>query len=471
MVFRIIFALVIAAFGLLVFAERLGLPAQIALDVTLLLVLMGGFATALAATTTRLSAYLHQPSSPVALYVLALGSVLLACLPPFSIIKNAADMGGFLAGFALASLALPQFGVPTHRLARNGVLVASGLVALLLVLSVLPSIITWLESSSDLERWEVILVLIALPGITIFLGGAGGLIRLAGFVATLFILMVVVPLLVEATSTQVLHSSSEIGVDGVLHPLFSAQMADQADMFAIGMAFAMPLMPFLLRVEKRLTRLAVMGGILACIGSTALFLLLFTHAFRDMLQTQLAATAPVFWPPFVFEDRITGWITVCGVHPYDVADILRACISQGRDAVPGIQLDIERAAPAFAAWRGWPIVFGMLANVLAPAVMLCALALFMHHVVACCSEALQQSGLFPYALKSVRLALNRFIVMSVVVVALIFAFSGFILPIKEAELALFIAMIVYGFAYFIAWLAYIPGWYLRIAQTKTLEKA
>ena len=459
MVFRIIPALVIAAFGLLVFAERLGLPAALAFDVTLLLVVAGGCATTLAATTTRLALYQHQPASLASVLVLALGNTLLACLPPFSVMQNAMDAAAFCAGFALASLLLPQLGLPAYRFARNGVLVASGLIALVLLLACLPSVMIWFASPAILESWQVSLLFIALPGMAVFLGGGAGVQRLAGYVAALLIIMLLLPVMGEALSEQGLHPSLTAGGLAVFKTWRTTPLLDHAAAFGIGLAFAAPLQPILMRVEPRRMRLAVTGGTLLGMGGVAILLLILTFAFRGMLETQLAATAPVFWPPFVFEERIAGWITVCGIQPYDVADVLRACTSQGRGGVPGILLNMQQAAPAFATWRGWPVVFGMLANVLVPGLALCALALHLHHVVACFSETVWHSWLFPHALKSVRLALCRLTVLALVAVLLVFTASGMALPIREIGLSLIFAGSLYAFACFAAFLAYIPAWY------------
>lgn len=466
MVFRIIPALVIAAFGLLIFAERLGLPAALAFDVTLLLVVAGGCATALAATTTRLALYHHQPASFASVLVLALGSTLLACMPPFSVMQNAMDAAAFCAGFALASLLLPQLSLPAHRFARNGVLVASGLLALVLLLACLPSVIAWFTSSAILEGWQVSLLFIVLPGIAVFLGGGAGVKRLAGYVAALLILMLLLPLVGEALSERGIHPALTAGGLAVFKTWRTIPLLDHADAFGIGLAFAIPLQPILIRVEPRRIRLAVMGGTLMGMAGVAILLLILTFAFRGMLETQLAATAPVFWPPFVFEERIAGWITVCGIQPYDVADVMRACTNQGRNGVPGILLNMQQAAPAFAAWRGWPVVSGMLANVLVPGLMLCALALHLHHVVACFSETVWQGWLFPYALKSVRLALCRLTVLTLVTVLLFFTFSGMALSTREMGLGLTFGGSLYGLAYFAGLLASIPAWYQQIAKSK-----
>lgn len=487
MVFRVILALVLAGLSLLVFGERLGLPAPIAASGVFLVLVCGGFAVALAATTTRLPLYLGAKTGPAALLALAMGSIPTAMLLPLSLRVDLVEGSIFLAGFAAGAVVFPQLPKPFWRPARDILGLSSLLVAMLLLLAALPGSIPLLQFQAGTGPQAALLVIL-LPGFAVLLGGAVGVARLTGFLAGTFMLMVVVPLGVEALSTSLLYDGVKAGLRFVLEHkpdemiMKLRQLADEGERaklgwaFAAGLALALPFSTFLMQVEKRYARLAASLLTVLVMGSIVILGVLCAQSFQMMLMREIAALPPNLWPPFVFDERISGWITVCGIAPNDAADVVRACkegvgkaISSAADT--GIILDTRLAAPAFAMWRGWPIVFGLLANMVLPFLLLAGLAMLLNHAAIRFSEIVLHGWLLPHALKTMRVSLMRLSVLGMMAGFALWLQNGYNLPRPVLEIGLAATACLCLLAYFMAFLAFIPGWYQRRVAHEAIPAA
>jgi hypothetical protein len=487
MVFRVILALVLAGLSLLVFGERLGLPAPIAASGVFLVLVCGGCAVALAATTTRLPLYLGAKAGPTALLALALGSIPVAILLPLSLRVDLVEGGVFLAGFAVGALVFPHCPKPFWRPARDILGLSSLLVAMLLLLAALPGSAPLVQFHTGTGPKAALLVIL-LPGFAVLLGGAVGVVRLAGFLAGTFLLMVVVPLGVDALSTSLLYDAIQTGMRFVLEHKPDEMvtklrlLADGGEkakfgwVFAAGLALSLPFSTFLMQVEKHYARLA--ASLLTVLGMGFIVILgvLCAQAFQTMLMTEIAAVSPNLWPPFVFDERISGWITVCGIAPNDAADVVRACKEGAGKAMTsaadtGLILDTRLAAPAFAMWRGWPIVFGLLANMVLPFLLLAGLAMLLNHAAVRFSEIVLHGWLLPHALKTMRVSLARLSVLGMMAGFGLWLRNGYTLPRAMLEIGLVAAACFCVLAYFMALLAFIPGWYQRRAAHEAATRA
>ncbi|HRE20392.1 MAG TPA: hypothetical protein PKW21_05085 [Rhabdaerophilum sp.] len=449
----LIFSLAMATIGLLVFGERMGLPAGLAAFGVAGVLGAVLAASAIVSATSRLGNFVIGEKKGATVSFAGI-SALLLILGQFHLMTRGHEVlpaflwltAGFVASqfflpvnpwssFCPASEVGPAAGLAPGESLRGSVAVvmlATSLGAVVLLATLLPTLADRLVEASG---WPFQIVFRTMLGLVCALALVGGLVSVRratmvclAFAALLFILPVMpewlragLPDVLDADAIRLLStdvvSRIRIRGEGVLPALDSgAAIAG----FLIGLAALQP-SGAVFAIPARLVA-TVTAGVLA---ATIAAFIEFNGMRMQSLATGLAEAPPAQWPVFVYDDVLRGWLSACGSWPDDARQAVRACGAVDlRVPLPAgaLRFDNGLAMPALAASTGLPVILGFLWALLPLTLVLTACGLLLLVVATGCAEVL--FGRLS-ALRSARLARVRLAILGVSLLALIAGEIGY----------------------------------------------
>lgn len=445
MISGLILAFSLAAFGLLVLGERMGLPTGVAAYAVLGVLLIAGIGVALSTMTSRLHRFMVGPPRGVRLGLVALVAML-ALLGFSGIDVEAPDPLNRAVAIVLGLVGAPLIAPfnPWRNLGRFAaderaivlrdrdpgegtrgalpIVAIAGMLALTLILATtLPMTIERLAGATGWPRGRLWLFAIVFAGAVPLLGGMTGLRRAAIYLAAVTILLAILPLawsfgrgLLAQGDPAMVRRAIETGLDALPGLLPGTKhWPELATGFVLGLIVQQVAAP----VAGRFWRMqgVILGVALAL--AIALVARGAGEGLADIIATRIAALPPAQWPVFVFDESLRGWLTVCGQIPQDAPAAARACGMAGaRLPLPAGTLAFEPglAAPALAVAEGLPIILGFIWGVLAPLIALAGLGMAMLHAASSFSERVLFRILSPRALRGGRLAFARLSLVALV---------------------------------------------------------
>lgn len=425
----------IAGITLMAFGERLGLAAGIA--GLLIPVILGLFVLiiALASATSRLTVYLDASDGKSAIRPFATQLVLvlagLALQPDLNIADPRSGMVMLAAYIAILILVpsretmrlLPEaerhMGGP-DRAAMIG-LVTIGF-ALLLFVSWFQPVLVWLAKASGFAETVVRQAVLVVLAMVVLLGGLLAVSRLAQGALAFALLFVGLPF-AAVFGVEALRLADPAATFGLRWP---------GDQLASGLREMVSdtrmVMPALTGIGLGLVTLAStprLGGpirrggfgllIAITTGLVAYGFAREAGALPTLVMRDLMPVTPQNWPLFVFDESIRGWLRVCQEAPRDALDVIQACRRSGvTGAIPPEMFEIrpDMTGPALAAARGVPAAFGLVSGLLGPFMGFVALALLLQVAASGIGETILYRLLAPRALRAVRLARTRLVVLA-----------------------------------------------------------
>lgn len=481
----LIFSLAMVAIGLLVFGERMGLPAGIAA-----VGVAGVLGTVLAASaifgaTSRLRRFVIDEGRGAAVSAAAVAAILLLFGQFYLAAGGQAAFSAFLwlvTGFVASQLFLPANPWSAFRTASEGdgragiskgdglrgavaiILLAASLGGSALLAAIVPALADRLVEASG---WSFPLVYRAVLGLACALALFGGLvsIRQAALVCLAFaVLLLVLPVMPEWLRAQLPQALEGEAIRQIMRDLSSGTILRAGAIFRAPDAGAAAV-GFLIGFTSLQTTGAVMGAaarfatvVAAVVLAAAITGTIAFNAERlQLLVTGLAGTAPAQWPVFVYDDVLRGWFSACGTSPDDARQAARACAAvDPRVPLPtgSLRFDNGLAMPALATSTGLPVILGFLWALLPLALTLvaCGMAL----LAAATSWAELLPGRVP-ALRSTRLARMRLAILTLPILALLGAETGYRLEAGH------IRWLLLG-ACFLGLTAMAAGWLIRIVR-------
>lgn len=425
----LIFVLSLAGLALLVFGERLGLPANIAaLGVIGTLAFMA-LGLSLASTTSRLRTFLSTHAGSTIWGSASRGAMILILVLSLDITPAALDMPGilsFLLGFfGVMILVPPQIADETGTRADSTRMISilSALAALYFTLTLWPHV---MRAVIEITSWNALsagLVILVLAGLPALLGGLEGLMRLSTRFMLLCAGLCVLPFAI-AWGTQLAPASSfavliEFLQDVMAQPISELSSVKPALLLSMGMpnhALIGALTGLSLggnyasrpscshRILAPLYGLAIAGCFVGAAWLTR------THLELTLLPS-LARMPPTEWPLFAFDPALHGWLNVCGRPPRDAVDIAQACGASAPPALSQLVLERQLAFPAVAASEGWPLLLGTVWSLSIPLLLVLGLGFLIHAAARGISENLLFQFLHPRALRAWRLAMARVVTL------------------------------------------------------------
>lgn len=359
----LVLALSSAGFLLLIFGERLGLPAEIAAAGVITIFAMMTTGLALVATTSRLAPFLNG-GSVFGKITVQTGLLLLAVM-----LAGPADHAKLanlvvIAIFVLAMLVLPAPVLPEDERGsgKEFAFVAAGctaLMAFLLLLQIWPAFVAMLAACAGISAsatTKFALLLLALP---LLLGGMSGLALLIRNLILIALVAAVAPSAIEVLRLFVAQS------DMALNPVLQLKLWAET--------LSTPPSPGRLLLEH--SRMVLTGLALALVARASI-----RPPIRTMARLGRMAIA---------------LILTC---------LLAALVAF---VLPGGLADPAGVATALAMQYGWPIVIGFIWMMLAPMLALGAIGVLVHAVACASSEMLAFRIFHPRALKAWRLVMAR----------------------------------------------------------------
>jgi hypothetical protein len=461
----LVFALSLAGFGLLVFGERMGLPAPLAAAGVTGVFLAALAALALASATSRLARYLIGSERGAATCLLAITACLAAFALPLAldlgqdrlstIVALAAGLvaalmlspfnpwredamraatagritpGETVSGDGLQDRAVPgdttRGALPLFRLA-----IAAG--ALVLVVRFFPLGIDRIAEAGGWDRGRVFLIGLGGLAFLVVLGGLSSLGRAALVLISLVLVLGVLPVLaglagaglarvdlaglslatIAGRASEIIASVGVPGLPKGLRPEWPAAILG----FALGMMLLQPAasVPAARRSRRAL---AVVTG-LATAGAIGWIATHQSATLAGLIGSAFEAAPPAQWPVFAFDETLRGWLTACNTLPEDANAAARACaLPSPRQPLPPGSLSFATGLgpPALALAEGWPIILGFIWGLLGPLVELVALGFLLHAASTGLAEGLFHRVLHPRALRSWRLAISRLTLLGLV---------------------------------------------------------
>jgi hypothetical protein len=174
------------------------------------------------------------------------------------------------------------------------------------------------------------------------------------------------------------------------------------------------------RVSGGAAAFGLSGGLLVT-GVLVLLHLGAAEWLARIVGQRIAGTAPLGWPPFVFEPELSGWLRACGALPSDPQAVARACGLVGPLRLPkpaDITFLATLSLPALAVANRLPVLLGDLWALLPVLLGLMGVLSVLHGAALAVSEGLL-FGLFnPSGLPSYRLAMARLCLLTLVLALL-----------------------------------------------------
>lgn len=486
----LIFSLAMAAIGLLVFGERMGLPAPLAaLGVAGVLgaVLV---AAAVSAATSRLGRFILGENGGAGMAqgaIVALLLVLARFYPGLFGAEVFSPALWLLAGFALGQLLPPvnpwaafrpairrSDAVESPRAAAlrgavPAIMLAAALGAATLLAAMVPVLVDRLVEASG---WPPRLAFRGAVALICLLALVGGLvsIRRAALIGLAFAgLLLVLPVIPEWLRIQ---SPQGLDVEFLRH--VASETLNQTGA-RIGMVLRTPDLPAAVTgfalgmtalqasgaVPGALARvLAIMTGLVT--AAVVLVVLEFNGTrLQALITTGLVEAAPAQWPVFVYDDVLRGWLSACGTWPDDARQAARACgvVDPRLPLAPGsLRFDNGLAMPALAAASGLPVILGFLWALLPLVIVLVACAMLLLVAATGLAELLALGNAMRSALRSSRLARIRLIVLGLSMLLVMAGEGGFRLDARLIRWAM-LGVVLLGLS------AMVAGWLIRFMRT------
>jgi hypothetical protein len=437
MVSALIFALSFAAFGLLVFGERMGLAPQLAGYGVIGTFLAAALAVALASATSRLGHFVIGAARGAGTGL----AVLVCCLVIFAMPLVSASgkdpanaLIALVLGFMAALIVSPfnpwkRFDLWTgyadiQRTVRDNtrgamqvVSLAMMVAAILLVTYFFPITVDRFADNGGWARADVSNLALALLGILLLFGGMVGLARAALVLIAIAVVMAAGPFIIERFTRSLVELDASALMPMLLRlktelpaMVGTIRLGGEAPAgivgFVLGMLALQPAAP----VASRGARIMVIGmGVVLALG---LSYVARTNAalLADLVSKAIVGAPPAQWPVFVFDEALKGWLSACGTLPDDAAAAARACgMPSPRTVLPAGSIIVQSglAAPALALAQGWPIILGFIWGLLLPFVEMIALGFLLLAAASGFAESILVRLLHPGALRSWRLAVTR----------------------------------------------------------------
>lgn len=485
----LIFSLAMAVIGLLVFGERMGLPAPFAaLGVAGVLgaVLV---AAAVSAATSRLGRFILGENGGAGLAQGAIVALLLVMARFFPGLFGAEVFSPalwLLAGFILCQLlppanpwgtfrpAIRQSGAiePSHAATLRGavaaLMLAAALGAAILLAATMPVLADRLVEANG---WPPRFAFRGAVAFICLLALVGGLvsIRRAAMIGLAFAgLLLVFPVVPEWLRIQ---SPQGLDVEFLRH--FASETLDQTgariatalrnpDLPAgvMGFALGMSALQASGAVPGTLTRvLAIVAGLVT--ATVVLVILEFNGTrLQALITTGLVEAAPAQWPVFVYDDVLRGWLSACGTWPDEARQAARACgaVDPRLPLAPGsLRFDNGLALPALAVASGLPVILGFLWALLPLVIVLVACAMLLLVAATGLAELLALGSDARPALRSSRLARIRLVVLGLSMLLLAAGETGFRLDDRLIRWAI-LGVALLGLS------AMVAGWLVRFMR-------
>ncbi len=482
----LIFSLAMAAVGLLVFGERMGLPAGLAA-----VGVAGALGAALAASaifsaTSRLGRFVIGEGKGAAVSATAVATILLLFgqfhLTTGGRMELPASlwlMTGFVAGqlfppanpwsaFRSASDGDSLTGISRSDGLRGAVAVivlAASLGAATLLAALMPALVDRLVEASG---WPFPIVFRSILGLICAIALFGGLvsIRRAALVClALALLLLVLPVVPDWVRTQLPPAFDGEAVRQFSKDLSSVVIARGITIFrapdagAAVAGFLIGLMSLQSAGVIRGFAVRSAAVIVALVLATAVMGTIAFNADRlQSLMIGLAGTAPTQWPVFVYDEVLRGWFSVCGIAPDDARHAARACGTvDPRIPLPtaSLRFDNGLAMPALAASTGQPVILGFLWALLPLVLVLVAGSMAM--LVAATGWAELLPGRVT-ALRSTRLARMRLAILALSLLVLLAGETGYRPEVSHIRWLLLGASLL-------GLVAMSAGWLIRIVRS------
>lgn len=447
----LVFALSLAGFGLLVFGERMGLPAALAASGVMGVVLAATAALALVSATSRQPRHLLGSERGAATCLAALAALTAAFAAPLAVELGPERIGAVvsLAAGVIAALVISPFNPwreppPLHvpgepvlpgAAATSGAddtrgalplfRLAIAAVALVLVVRFFPLGIERIAEAGGWDRDRVFALGLGGVALLVLLGGLSALGRASLVLAALVLMLGILPFVAgwvhEATmrldlSAGTLSSILGAGIGGGafrlpegIRPVWPAVILG----FALGMMLLQPAAAVAHRPRRIAAILAGLGfaGLMAFVAARQ------SEALSALTARGFAGLPPAQWPVFVFDDSLRGWLSACGVPPEDAGAAARACSAPTpRQPLPAgaVTFSPGLGPAALAMAQGWPIILGFIWGLLVPLVEIAALGFLLHAAATGIAEGLFHRVVHPRALRSWRLAVSRLTLLGLV---------------------------------------------------------
>lgn len=445
-----VFSLAMAAIGLLVFGERMGLPAPLAALGVIGVLFAALIAAALLGATSRLGHYVvSRERGGVFAYGAVSGALLVL---GYYHVRGLGDGGGsawispallwLLGGFCAGQIVLPAnpwkafqptIGVTPGQAGTGGdalggavtmMMLAGTIGTLSVLISILPDLASRLVAASG---WSKEIVSRSLLGLVCALALFGGLVSIRHAVMIGFALtglLLVLPVFVEWFGIHLSQGSAE----GAVRQMVPRAMTDLTSVVVValqapalsaalaGFLLGMAASPAAAAVTHPGTRwLAAMGGIgvatfvIASVEITGVRL-------QALMTTSLVGSPPVQWPVFVYDDVLRGWLSACGTLPDDARQAARACGTMDPRIVlpPGsLRFDEGLGMAALAASSGLPVILGFLWSLLPLVLALVACALLLLVAATGFAETAFGARARRKSLRSSRLGRIRLVILGI----------------------------------------------------------
>lgn len=476
---KIVLAVLVAGLAMVLFAERLGIPAALASLLVLSLLGAAVVLTAVLSGTSRLPLFLIGEGAAGWLALVgrhailsAGGLLMLAVTAPLQASGILVVMVAYLAGVALCprhAIEVKTQGIIPPGLRPDEARLLSlsiGLIAAVAVVALGPEVLRLVGGTLARPFIEIAGLTLGLTAILLLPGGDRGVLRFVAMGLTLAIFFIFLPFLLEtlrdaAEWRSILQDPVQRAGWQALLPGFAFQWADVPLPAVIGMALGLVGAAGHAQVEGRLKRcLAPVFGILvlcltiALIASSLLML-------ERVLNLSIAGVLPQRWPLFVFDESLRSWISVCGQVPSDPLDVIEACRTAGRD-LPlqrgDIRLDPELRAPAIAAARAMPTMLGVIWLGIGLLLLLTLEMLLLSAAATAISEVLLFRVFHPRGLKAWRLVAARVSILALAAGAILLTRAGYL----SGQALLFFAigaLLLVGFVLVAHHLRRIVGWW------------
>lgn len=485
----LIFSLAMAAIGLLVFGERMGLPAPLAaLGVAGVLgaVLV---VSAVSAATSRLGRFILGENGGAGMAqgaIVALLLVLARFYPGLFGAEVFSPALWLLTGFVLGQLlppvnpwaafrpAIQRSGsaepsrAATLRGAAPAIMLAAGLGAATLLAAMVPVLADRLVEASG---WPPRLAFRGVVAFICLLALVGGLvsIRRAAMIGLAFAgLLLVLPVVPEWLRIQ-----SPQGLDVEFLRYVASETLNQTgarigmvlrrpDLPAGVMGFALGMTALQASGAVRGTPARVIAIVTGLVTATTVLAIFEFNGTRlqALITTGLVEAAPTQWPVFVYDDVLRGWLSACGTWPDDARQAARACgaVDPRLPLAPGsLRFDNGLAMPALAAASGLPVILGFLWALLPLVIVLVACAMLLLVAATGLAELLALGSDVRPALRSARLARIRLIVLGLSTLLLTAGEVGFRLDARLIRWAM-LGVALLGLS------AMVAGWIVRFMR-------
>lgn len=449
-----IFSLAMAAIGLLIFGERMGLPAPLAALGVIGVLIAVLIAVTLLGATSRLGNFAAGRARGAVLAYAAVSGVLLV-LGYYQVRGISAEgvsagasvdffsaslwlLGGFLAGQIVLpanpwKAFRPAMGVTTVQAGKESdtlrgavvmMMLAGTIGALGVLISTLPDLASRLVAASGWSKEIVFRSLLGLVGALALFGGLVSIRRAAMIGFALAGLLLAVPVFAEwvganlpqgsvegaarQTVLRVMTDLTSIGMTAFQAPALSAGLVGGL----LGMA-ASPAAAAVTHLGKRW--LAVMAGI----GAAALVITAIEITgvrLQALMTTSLVGSSPAQWPVFVYDDVLRGWLSACGTLPDDARQAARACGTVAPRIVlpPGsLHFDDGLGMAALAASSGFPVILGFLWSLLPLVLALVACAMLLLVAATGFAETVFGARARAKSLRSSRLGRIRIVILGI----------------------------------------------------------